>query len=83
MSKFRELRAQRREEVSMQWQLFCAMFDGEIVTPGMGEVQKDTLRTVMWASWRACAYTNGIISEDVKDGQSTPSDQGLSGTVTG
>ncbi|WP_104656547.1 hypothetical protein [Ralstonia insidiosa] len=63
MSKFREILAQRRDEVQMQWQLFLSVFDAEVVKPGMSEAQVDMLRTVMWSSWRACAYTNGIITE--------------------
>ncbi|PTB28858.1 hypothetical protein C9I56_11245 [Paraburkholderia caribensis] len=55
--------ANRRHEVSTQWQLFCSVFESEVVRPGMNAQQIDTLRTVMWSSWRACAYTNGVITE--------------------
>lgn len=63
MAKFREVLAQRREEVQTQWQLFLSVFDSELASSPMPDHQRDTLRTVMWASWRACAYTNGIITE--------------------
>lgn len=63
MSKFREILAKRRDEVQMQWQLFLSVFETEVVTFGMQPKQIDTLRTVMWSAWRACAYTNGIITE--------------------
>lgn len=69
MSKFRELRATRRNEVATQWQLFCSVFQSEVVRPGMSTEQVDTLRTVMWSSWRACAYTNGIITEPKAQGE--------------
>lgn len=68
MPKFREVLAQRRNEVQTQWQLFCSVFETEVVTPGMQPEQVDTLRTVMWSSWRACAYTNGIIKEPKAQG---------------
>lgn len=70
MSKFREVLAQRREEVQTQWQLFLAVFDSEVNTLGMHAMQIDRLRTVMWAGWRACAYTNGIITEPRGDAPS-------------
>ncbi|MEZ7524019.1 hypothetical protein [Burkholderia vietnamiensis] len=63
MSKFREILAQRRGEVQTQWQLFLSVFETEVVTPEMSQQHVDTLRSVMWSSWRACAYTNGVISE--------------------
>ncbi|TAM07241.1 MAG: hypothetical protein EPN70_03455 [Paraburkholderia sp.] len=63
MSKFREVLARRRNEVQTQWQLFLTVFDTEVVKPGMSPEHVDTLRTVMWSAWRACAYTNGIITE--------------------
>lgn len=63
MPKFREALAQRRNEVATQWQLFCSVFQTEVVRPGMSVEQVDMLRTVMWSAWRACAYTNGIITE--------------------
>jgi hypothetical protein len=63
MAKFREVLAQRREEVQSQWQLFLCVFDSELASSPMPESQRDTLRTVMWAGWRACAYTNGIIAQ--------------------
>lgn len=58
VSKFREIRARRREEVLTQWQLFLTVFETEVVTPGMAPARVDMLRTVMWSAWRACAYTN-------------------------
>jgi hypothetical protein len=68
MAKFREIRAQRRGEVATQWQLFLAVFETEVVKEGMPPAQIDMLRTVMWAAWRSCAYTNGIIKEPVDKG---------------
>jgi hypothetical protein len=70
VSKFRELLATRRHELQTQWQLFQTVFDTEVVRPGMEPAQIDTLRTVMWSSWRACAYTNGIITEPATTPQS-------------
>jgi hypothetical protein len=61
--KFREVLARRRGEVSTQWDLFVGVFESEVVKPGMSPEQVDTLRTVMWSSWRACAYINGVITE--------------------
>jgi len=67
VSKFREIRAQRREEVETQRRLFMAVFDSQFpISPKPGR-ERDTLRAVMWAGWRACAYTNGIITEPKRD----------------
>jgi hypothetical protein len=65
--KFREALARRRGEVATQWQLFLGIFESEVVKPGMSPAQIDMLRTVMWSAWRACAYTNGIITEPRPD----------------
>lgn len=69
MPKFRQVLARRRNEVQMQWQLFLGVFESEVVTPEMPPQQVDTLRTVMWSAWRACAYTNGIITEPKSEGR--------------
>lgn len=63
MAKFREIRARRRGEVATQWQLFLAVFETEVVKETMTPQHIASLRSVMWAAWRACAYTNGIVTE--------------------
>lgn len=75
MPKFREVLAQRREEVRTQWQLFLSVFDTELASGTMPERQRDMLRTVMWASWRACAYTNGVITEPKGERRGRPDHQ--------
>lgn len=70
MSKFREILAQRRSEVATQWQLFNAVFESELALDCVSSERLEVLRTVMWSAWRACAYTNGIITEP-KDDQKT------------
>jgi hypothetical protein len=67
MSKFRRVLVRRRAEVQTQYQLFLSVFNTEVAKPGMSTEQLDMLRAVMWASWRACAYTNGIITEPAPD----------------
>lgn len=74
MSKFRKIRAQRREEVETQRRLFETVFESQFpVSPKPGR-DRDTLRAVMWAGWRACAYTNGVITEP--SAEASPADGG-------